>query len=138
MQGAVVREIPRKTALCRDSVDVDFMQTATGRVSFYLCMAKFARAGEHLGATTCAIALISAPETKQLGFECTFEGCGTWDIFYPGVTADDKRTFYLDMIMTALEQHRNHPSLARLWGPGPFLAKNDIAEKLAALRLDEK
>lgn len=129
----------QKTIVREMRIDMDFAHTSQGRASFMLGMAQFAREGDRLGAIVCVIDLVPLPATKELIIQCTFRGCGTFDMHYPrDVTKDDRRTFFLDLVVTALERHQGDQWVAPLWGPRPFLAKADLADKLADLRLSEK
>jgi hypothetical protein len=127
----------RKTQVYREDIDEDFIKTAQGRVSFFLAMALFARAGANACAMACSIEVFPHPETKTITLECTFTGCGDWK-FYKDVTEDDKRTLLLDMVLKALEVHSENHRFRALWGPRPFTAKDEVAAEMAKLKIGEQ
>ncbi len=127
-----------KTAVFEMRIDADFARTPQGRASFILGMAQFAREGNQRGATDCQIDLVPLRATWELFIQCTFREGKSFDWLYPRATQEDRSVFFLDLVMTALERHIDHPSVAPLWGPRPCLVKADIAEKLADVNLNEK
>lgn len=135
----MANQMPPKRRVFEALVDIDCCRTPQGRASFFLALAQFSREGRLLNATECTVVGIPDPATKSLTIQCTFRGCGDWDRLYQNVTEEDKKVFFMDMVVTALEAGKDEWFFSPLWRTkSEFTGKEDVAANLAKLDLNEK